>query len=129
LCSVLSFSIFCVFGICHNGSSAVCYSTQSLLKDGTVTLQSTGKGVKLRANNLRFSYTSSREVLLGVSLSAEPGQSIALVGASGSGKSTIVKLLLRLYDPDSGSLFLDDHDLRSLSQVQFQPNFVCLRGF
>ncbi|KAH8949613.1 hypothetical protein BDL97_10G041600 [Sphagnum fallax] len=91
-------------------------STQSILKDGTVALQSTGKGVKLRANNLRFSYTSSREVLLGVSLSAEPGQSIALVGASGSGKSTIVKLLLRLYDPDSGSLFLDDHDLRSLSQ-------------
>jgi hypothetical protein len=62
LCLVLPFSIFCVFGICNNGSSAVCYSTQSLLKDGTVALQSTGKGVKLRANNLRFSYTSSREV-------------------------------------------------------------------
>lgn len=62
MCLVLPFSIFCVFGICNNGSSAVCYSTQSLLKDGTVALQSTGKGVKLRANNLRFSYTSSREV-------------------------------------------------------------------
>ncbi|KAG0582977.1 hypothetical protein M758_3G101900 [Ceratodon purpureus] len=91
-------------------------STQPLLKDGTVELEHVGRGAKVRARDLRFSYTSSREVLLGVNLRADPGESIALVGASGSGKSTIVKLLLRLYDPDSGSLFLDDHDLRSLSQ-------------
>lgn len=91
-------------------------STQTLLKDGTVELERVGRGAKVRARDLRFSYTSSREVLLGVNFKADPGESIALVGASGSGKSTIVKLLLRLYDPDSGSLFLDDHDLRSLSQ-------------
>ncbi|XP_024389838.1 ABC transporter B family member 23, mitochondrial [Physcomitrium patens] len=91
-------------------------STESLIKDGTVELEYKSTGAKVRAQNLRFSYTSSREVLLGVNLKADPGESIALVGASGSGKSTIVKLLLRLYDPDSGSLFLDDHDLKSLTQ-------------
>jgi ABC transporter ATM len=91
-------------------------STQPLLKDGTVELDRVGRGAKVRARDLRFSYTSSREVLLGVNLKADPGESIALVGASGSGKSTIVKLLLRLYDPDSGSLFIDDHDLRTLTQ-------------
>jgi ABC transporter ATM len=91
-------------------------ATQPLLKDGTVELAAAGQGAKVRANNLRFSYTSSREVLLGVNLQANPGESIALVGASGSGKSTIVKLLLRLYDPDSGTLFLDDQDIRTLTQ-------------
>lgn len=91
-------------------------ATQPLLKDGTVELAAAGQGAKVRANSLRFSYTSSREVLLGVNLQANPGESIALVGASGSGKSTIVKLLLRLYDPDSGTLFLDDQDIRTLTQ-------------
>jgi ABC-type transport system involved in Fe-S cluster assembly fused permease/ATPase subunit len=91
-------------------------ATQPLLKDGTVELAAAGQGAKVRANNLRFSYTSSREVLLGINLQANPGESIALVGASGSGKSTIVKLLLRLYDPDSGTLFLDDQDIRTLTQ-------------
>lgn len=57
------------------------------------------------------------QVLGGVSFAADPGQSIAIVGTSGSGKSTIVKLLLRLYDPGSGALYIDDRDLRSLSQV------------
>ena len=90
-------------------------ATQPLLKDGTVELAAVGQGAKVRANNLRFSYTSSREVLLRVNLQANPGESIALVGASGSRKSTIVKLLLRLYDPDLGTLFLDDQDIRTLT--------------
>jgi ABC-type multidrug transport system fused ATPase/permease subunit len=53
-------------------------------------------------------------VLDGVSFEAEPGQIVAIVGASGSGKSTIADLLVRLLDPDSGSVRLDGHDLRSL---------------
>ena len=60
------------------------------------------------------------QVLHGVSLYAEPGESIAIVGPSGSGKSTIVKLLLRLYDPDIGTLFMDGHDLRSLTQASLR---------
>ncbi|KAL3700723.1 hypothetical protein R1sor_018745 [Riccia sorocarpa] len=61
----------------------------------------------------RYQKTS---VLGGVSFAAKPGQSIAIVGTSGSGKSTIVELLLRLNGPDSGSLYIDDLDLRTLSQ-------------
>ena len=60
------------------------------------------------------------QVLHGVSFYAEPGESIAIVGPSGSGKSTIVKLLLRLYDPEIGTLLMDGHDLRSLTQASLR---------
>jgi ATP-binding cassette subfamily B protein len=53
-------------------------------------------------------------VLDGVSFRADPGQIVAIVGASGSGKSTIADLLVRLLDPDAGSIRLDGHDLRTL---------------
>jgi len=45
----------------------------------------------------------------------EPGKKLALVGASGCGKSTIVNLLLRFYDPTKGTVLLDDHDLKRLN--------------
>lgn len=94
--------------------------TKPLLKDGHVELQKDGNGVKLRAHNLHYSYKSSRKVLHGVSFVAEPGESVAIVGPSGSGKSTIVKILLRHYDPDVGALFMDDQDLRSLTQASLR---------
>jgi ATP-binding cassette, subfamily B, bacterial len=61
-----------------------------------------------------LSHGRAGAVLEGVNFVVEPGQVFALVGASGSGKSTIADLLVRLLDPDSGLVRLDDHDLRSL---------------
>ena len=61
-----------------------------------------------------LSHGRGAAVLDGVSFEAEPGQIVAIVGASGSGKSTIADLLVRLLDPDSGSVRLDGHDLRAL---------------
>ncbi|KAJ1555502.1 hypothetical protein HK405_001296, partial [Cladochytrium tenue] len=71
----------------------------------------------LRSNHFFKDYPQRPDVqvLKDFSLRILPGQTVALVGASGSGKSTIVKLLERFYDPDSGNVTLDGHDLRTLN--------------
>lgn len=61
-----------------------------------------------------FSYGPDAKILHGVSFSAEPGDTVALVGPTGAGKSTMASLVLRLYDPDRGSVRLDGTDLREL---------------
>ncbi len=62
--------------------------------------------------NVSFAYEPGRPVLRDVSFSVRPGTITAIVGPTGSGKSTITALLLRLFDPDSGSILIDDKDLR-----------------
>lgn len=64
--------------------------------------------------NVDFAYGPHSRALAGVNLRIEPGQRVALVGASGSGKSTMLSLALRFYDPQGGCVRLDGHDLRSL---------------
>jgi ATP-binding cassette subfamily B protein len=65
-------------------------------------------------DDVSLSHGRGAAVLEGVSFRAAPGQVLAIAGASGSGKSTIADLLVRLLDPDSGAVRLDGHDLRSL---------------
>lgn len=63
-----------------------------------------------------FGYNKTRTVLKNLDLEIQPGEKIALVGQSGAGKSTIVKLLLRLFDVSSGKIFIDDQDIRLVKQ-------------
>ena len=66
-------------------------------------------------NNVTFRYFSSGEAVLNdVSFSAAPGQTVALLGATGSGKTTIINLLPRFYDPSQGSITIDGNDLRQV---------------
>uniref|UniRef100_A0A8C9U049 ATP-binding cassette sub-family B member 5 n=1 Tax=Scleropages formosus TaxID=113540 RepID=A0A8C9U049_SCLFO len=67
--------------------------------------------------NVHFSYPSRKEIkiLKGVNLMIPNGKTIALVGASGCGKSTTIQLLQRFYDPDAGEITLDGHDIRTLN--------------
>jgi ATP-binding cassette subfamily B protein len=60
------------------------------------------------------------EALRGVTLAIEPGETVALVGETGAGKSTVMKLLARFYDPDEGSVRIDGHDLRTLDLRAFR---------
>ncbi len=70
-------------------------------------------GALLAFEDVEFSYPGAdRPVLLGVSFEMRPGEGLALVGRNGAGKTTIVKLLLRLYDPTAGRITLDGVDLR-----------------
>lgn len=65
--------------------------------------------------NVHFAYDDRRTTLHSLSLTAHPGQTIALVGATGAGKSTVTKLLLRFYDVTGGRILLDGHDIRDLT--------------
>jgi ATP-binding cassette, subfamily B, bacterial len=68
----------------------------------------------VRIKGVKFGHEGGRPVLDGLDLHVAAGESVALVGATGSGKSTIAGLLARLYDPDAGSVSLDGHDVRAL---------------
>ena len=67
-------------------------------------------------DDVTFSYDQGFEILRGVDLEVEPFKTTAFVGATGSGKTTLIKLMLRFYDPDSGAVLLDDTRLTDLSQ-------------
>ena len=75
---------------------------------------------EIRFDNVRFAYQQEREVLHGVSFTAHPGQTIALVGPTGSGKSTIVNLISRFYDVTGGELTLDGTDIRNIQLVSMR---------
>jgi ATP-binding cassette, subfamily B, bacterial len=68
----------------------------------------------VRLEGVSFGHEHGRAVLDGLDLHVAPSESLALVGATGSGKSTVAGLLARLYDPDGGRVLLDGHDLREL---------------
>jgi ATP-binding cassette subfamily B protein/subfamily B ATP-binding cassette protein MsbA len=65
-------------------------------------------------DDVTFGYRPGEPVLHGVSLTAEPGETIALVGSSGAGKTTLASMLIRFFDPWSGRVLVDGHDLRDV---------------
>jgi ABC-type transport system involved in Fe-S cluster assembly fused permease/ATPase subunit len=73
-------------------------------------------GGRVELDDVHFGYDPTRAILKGVSLVAEPGQQVAIVGSTGSGKSTIGRLLFRFYDVGAGALRIDGQDVRDITQ-------------
>ncbi len=86
--------------------------TEAEMEDGDLRLEPVHGD--LRLENVVFAYKDSEPVVNGLSLHLPAGKTSAIVGATGAGKSTLIKLLLRFYDPQQGRVTLDGHDLRSL---------------
>ncbi len=105
---------------------------QDLAMENKGTLQTERFRGKIEFRNVRFSYDEKQEVLKGISFTVNPGESVAIVGATGAGKSTIISLITRLYDIQSGEILIDDvplkkyelYNLRSHIGVVLQDVFL-----
>ncbi len=93
--------------------------TRPIIKDldNPVTIKDVAGHIQFE--NVSFSYQDKPHVIYDSSFEVLPGQTVALVGPSGAGKSTIIKLLLRFFDPDTGSISLDGHNIRTLNRKSF----------
>ena len=80
---------------------------------GTLNPDKIDGGISIK--NLRFSYITGEEVLHGINLEIKPGEKIAVLGATGAGKSTIINLLSRFYEFDEGSILLDKNSIKDFS--------------
>ncbi len=89
-------------------------------KPGAVPLTNIAGSV--RFENVSFSYGNGPEVLHNIDIEARPGEIVALLGATGAGKSTILQLLPRFYDVTAGRILVDGHDIRDVQQESLRRN-------
>ena len=74
-------------------------------------------------NNVCFSYTPKTKLIQNLNLNVKPGQRIAIVGPTGCGKTTLINLLMRFYDIDSGQLLIDNNDISSITRSSLRKNY------
>lgn len=74
-------------------------------------------------NNLYFSYNPDRELLKNVNINVEPGKTVAIVGPTGCGKTTLINLLMRFYDPNNGAISVDEVNTQDVTRQSIRQNF------
>jgi ATP-binding cassette, subfamily B, multidrug efflux pump len=79
---------------------------------------------KVEFDHVVFSYDKKQDVIRDVSFSVSPGETVALVGPTGAGKTTILQLLARFYDPDRGHIFIDGHDSRTIKRASLRAHMA-----
>jgi len=90
------------------------------INDGDMSLPIASIRGDMRLDEVSFSYSDGREIIKSLTLDFPAGDTVAIVGATGAGKSTVIKLLLRYYDVTSGRVLLDGFDLRELKQADIR---------
>lgn len=110
----------------HPYERAVEPATESAAESTTGGVTGTVRGALVELDSAVFGYTSDRHALKETSLRIEPGTTVALVGATGAGKSTIAKLVARFYDVSSGQVRIDGVDVRQLADVQLRREVLML---
>lgn len=90
------------------------------IEDGEIALVTSQVAGEVRFDDVRFSYSNGAEILKGLSIHIPAGDTAAIVGSTGAGKSTVIKLLLRFYDTTGGTVSLDGHDLPDLKMADLR---------
>ena len=101
-------------------------------EEETVRLDAAGQAVErvgeaqgqVDFDHVGFGYLPGKTIIHDFSAQVEPGRTVAIVGPTGAGKSTLMKLMLRFYDVDAGSLRVDGHDVRDVSRADLRGNFA-----
>lgn len=93
------------------------------VKDSVVLTNTLGK-VELK--NISFGYTPSKQILHDISVCAQPGKTIAIVGPTGAGKTTIINLLMRFYDPSTGEIFVDGNENRQITRKSLRKAYTMM---
>lgn len=88
---------------------------QELIPEQTISPDATIDQAKVEFKNVSFSYDGEQDVLKNISFTVNPGETVALVGHTGSGKSSIINVLMRFYEYHSGDVTIDGHSLREFS--------------
>lgn len=78
---------------------------------------------EISVNDVSFSYSAEKPFIEGLNLSVKPGQRVALVGPTGCGKTTIINLLMRFYDVDSGEICIDDNEIRDITRKSLRNGY------
>jgi len=107
-------------GVVAASNIIVTLDEQSTIQSGTTTVQ--GFSSEIELSDVSFAYEEA-VVTRNASFRVKKGQTVALVGSSGSGKSTILDLIMRFYDPQSGSIKVDGHDIREYDLTSYRSLF------
>ena len=91
-----------------------------ILNRGKIILKSIKGSILFK--NVKFSYKKQEEIIRGITLKINPGEKIAIIGSTGAGKSTIINLLSRFYEIDSGDIYIDEFSIKDIELISLRNN-------
>ena len=115
-----------IFVVISRGSASAARIEKVLDTDVSETTESSQKrntGYKIQFENVSFSYNGVKDNLHDIDFGIYAGQTLGIIGATGSGKSTIINLMMRFYDPDGGAVYVDDVNVKSYRVKELRKKF------